>query len=308
MADKNIGKAPALVVLAAGMGSRYGGLKQIDPVGPSGETILEYSVFDAIRAGFEKLVFVIRRDIEDVFKAAIGKKFEGRIRVEYAFQELSAIPKGFQVPPERKKPWGTAHAIIAAKDCIDEPFSVINADDFYGRSAFAIQNEFLRGTDHGSIPEYSLVGYTLRHTLSEYGSVSRGLCRTDSHGYLKQIEELTKIEKDGGNALYQDEHGLMQPIGGDSIVSMNMWGFTPSLFEPLEKGFIEFLKEKGNQPKEEYFITVVINDLIERGLARFRVFASRDSWFGITYPEDKTRVVESIRALTARGEYPKKLW
>lgn len=228
--------------------------------------------------------------------------------MEYAFQELNAIPKGFQVPPERKKPWGTAHAIIAAKNCLQEPFSVINADDFYGRSAFAIQNEFLRGADRGPVPEFSLVGYTLRHTLSEYGSVSRGLCRTDGQGYLKQIEELTKIEKDGGNARYQDEHGRLQALGGDSIVSMNMWGFTPSLFGPLEEGFVEFLKKKSNQPKEEYFITVVINDLIERGLARFQVFASRDSWFGITYPEDKARVVESVRTLTERGEYPENLW
>jgi dTDP-glucose pyrophosphorylase len=294
---------PTLLVLAAGMGSRYGGLKQIDPVGPAGETIIDYSIFDAMRAGFEKLVFVIRRDIESAFREAIGARFEKRLPVEYVFQELDKLPPGFSVPPNRKKPWGTGQAILMAADAIAGPFAAINADDFYGAHSFRVLAEHL----HSDSPDYTMVGFVLRNTLSEFGSVARGACRVGPDGYLQGVTELTKIEKDGSRAKYIDQTGATQSLSGDEPVSMNMWGFTPSIFSHLQQQLIEFLKRSGNDEKAELYIPSVVNDLVASRKERCKVLRTTDSWFGVTYREDRPFVVEGIRALIARGDYPEKL-
>ena len=301
-------EGPLLLVMAAGMGSRYGGLKQIDPVGPAGESILEYSVFDAIRAGFEKVVFIIRRNIEIAFKDMMASKFEGRIPVEYAFQDLEDLPEGFSIPPNRKKPWGTGHAILSAADRIDRPFVVINADDFYGLSAFQSQAEFFESLPNPCAAEYSLVGYTLRNTLSDFGSVSRSICECDQDHLLQKIVERTKIVRKGQGAEATYESGATIDLSGEEKVSMNMWGFNPSIFEPLREGFLQFLEEQPLDEKREFFMTVVIQELISSGKASFRVLPTQDSWFGITYPEDKPKVMEGIRELIAKGKYPGSLW
>ena len=295
---------PTLLVLAAGMGSRYGGLKQIDPVGPDGETIIDYSIFDAMRAGFGKLVFVIRHDIEGAFREAIGARFEKRLPVEYVFQELDNLPAGFSVPPKRTKPWGTGQAILMAADVIREPFAAINADDFYGAASFRVLAEHLQS---GS-PDYAMVGFVLRNTLSEFGSVARGACRVGADDYLEGVTELTKIEKDGRLAKYTDAAGAVQHLSGDEPVSMNMWGFTPTLFAHLQQQLIEFLKKHGQEEKSEMYIPSVVNDLVSAGKERCKVLRSTDSWFGVTYREDRPFVVEGIRGLITRGDYPKKLW
>lgn len=295
---------PILLVLAAGMGSRYGGLKQIDPVGPAGETIIDYSIFDAMRAGFGKLVFVIRHDIEGAFREAIGARFEKRLPVEYVFQELDKLPTGFSVPPNRKKPWGTGQAILMAEEVIREPFAAINADDFYGAASFRVLAEHLRsGTN-----DYAMVGFVLRNTLSEFGSVARGACRVGPDGYLEGVTELTKIEKDGPGAKYVDTKGAMQRLSGDEPVSMNMWGFTPGVFAHLREQLIAFLKQYGSDEKAELYIPTVVNELVKAGRERCKVLRTTDSWFGVTYREDRPFVVEGIRALIARGDYPQKLW
>ena len=295
---------PTLLVLAAGMGSRYGGLKQIDPVGPAGETIIDYSIFDAMRAGFGKLVFVIRHDIESAFREAIGARFEKRLPVEYVFQELDKLPPGFSVPPNRKKPWGTGQAILMAEEAIREPFAAINADDFYGAASFRVLAEHLRsGTS-----DYAMVGFVLRNTLSEFGSVARGACRVGPDGYLEGVTELTKIEKDGAGAKYVDASGAVQRLSGDEPVSMNMWGFTQGVFAHLREQLIEFLKKNGRDEKAELYIPTVVNELIQTRRERCKVLRTTDSWFGVTYREDRPFVVEGIRALIARGDYPKKLW
>lgn len=295
---------PILLVLAAGMGSRYGGLKQIDPVGPAGETIIDYSIFDAMRAGFEKLVFVIRHDIESAFREAIGARFEKRLPVEYVFQELDKLPPGFSVPPNRKKPWGTGQAILMAANAVTGPFAAINADDFYGANSFRVLAEHLRS---GSA-DYAMVGFVLRNTLSEFGSVARGACRVGADGYLQGVTEMTKIEKDGSRAKYVDQTGATQHLSGDETVSMNMWGFTPSLFSHLQQQFIEFLNRNGNDEKAELYIPSVVNELVASRKERCKVLRTKDSWFGVTYREDRPFVVDGIRALIARGEYPEKLW
>jgi UTP-glucose-1-phosphate uridylyltransferase len=295
---------PTLLVLAAGMGSRYGGLKQIDPVGPAGETIIDYSIFDAVRAGFGKLVFVIRHDIESAFREAIGARFEKRLPVEYVFQELDKLPSGFSVPPNRKKPWGTGQAILMAADVIREPFAAINADDFYGAASFHVLAEHLRS---GSA-DYAMVGFVLRNTLSEFGSVARGACQVGPDGYLQTVTELTKIEKDGVGAKYIDSVGAMQRLSGDEPVSMNMWGFTPSLFPHLQEQLIQFLKQHGQEEKSELYIPSVVNELVRARQERCKVLRTTDSWFGVTYREDRPFVVEGIQKLIARGDYPKALW
>jgi UTP-glucose-1-phosphate uridylyltransferase len=295
---------PTLLVLAAGMGSRYGGLKQIDPVGPDGETIIDYSIFDAIRAGFGKLVFVIRHEIEAAFREAIGARFEKRLPVEYVFQELGELPPGFSFAPNRTKPWGTGQAILMAENVIREPFAAINADDFYGAASFRVLAEHLRS---GS-PDYAMVGFVLRNTLSEFGSVARGACEVGPDGYLVGVTELTKIEKDGAGAKYLDASGAVQRLSGDEPVSMNMWGFTPSLFPLLREQFIEFLKRHGQEEKSELYIPSVVNELVKARKERCKVLRTRDSWFGVTYREDRPFVVEGIRALIGRGDYPAKLW
>jgi dTDP-glucose pyrophosphorylase len=297
---------PTLLVLAAGMGSRYGGLKQLDQVGPSGETIIDYSIYDAIRAGFGKIVFIIRKDIEAAFKESVGKRYEGKIAIEYAFQELNKLPAGFSVPPQRQKPWGTGHAVLCARDVIHEPFAVINADDFYGADGYRLLADYLNHAKDGAKADYCMCGFILRNTLSDNGTVSRGICKI-TNGYLTSVTEMTKIERNG-NAARNIEDGAQCDLSGDEIASMNMWGFTPSLFEHLERLFIEFLQVSGQQEKSEFYIPSVADTLIKANKAEVKVMESRDSWFGITYREDKDNVVESIRTLVAKGVYPNKLF
>jgi NDP-sugar pyrophosphorylase family protein len=299
---------PTLLVLAAGMGSRYGGLKQLDQVGPSGETIIDYSIFDAIRAGFGKVVFIIRRDIEKEFKAAVGSRYEGKIAVDYAFQQIDALPEGFSVPEGREKPWGTGHAVYTAKELINEPFAVINGDDFYGRDGFQLLADYLTGAKDGAKADFSMCGFIMRNTLSDNGSVSRGVCEVDSDGDLTEVVEHTKIERNGKAAKSFIEDGSVVDFTGDEIVSMNMWGFTPSLFDYMDDMFIEFLKERGQEMKSEFFIPLVADTLIKQGKATVKVMTSEDEWFGITYREDKPIVVASIKKLVEQGIYPTKLF
>jgi len=296
-------KKLTLLVLAAGMGSRYGGLKQIDPVGPNGETIIDYSIYDAQRAGFDRVVFVIRHDIETQFKEIVGARFEKNIAVDYVFQELDQLPPGFSVPAGRKKPWGTGQAILMAAEVIREPFAAINADDFYGPDSFRQLAGHLRlGND-----DYAMVGFTLRNTLSEFGSVARGVCRADGKQYLESVTEVVGIEKDGTGAKYQGAQGTVR-FTGDEVVSMNMWGFNPGLFEHLRRQFVEFLKQQGQQEKSEFYIPLAVNDLVAAKRARVKVLPTSDSWFGVTYREDRPRVSHGIRNLIQRGDYPQKLW
>jgi len=295
---------PSLLVLAAGMGSRYGGLKQIDPVGPAGETIIDYSIYDALRAGFGKLVFVIRRDLERPFRELVGQRFEQRLPVHYVFQELSDLPPGFVPPPNRSKPWGTAHALLAGQSAIQEPFAAINADDFYGAQSFAL----LAGHLSSGSTDYAMAGFVLRQTLSDFGSVARGVCEVSPDGCMKSIVELTKIERDGNGAKNTDSAGRVTKLTGEEAVSMNCWGFTPAVFPALRAHFAAFLERSGQDEKAECYIPNAINELVVSGQARVRVLRTGAPWFGITYREDHARVVESIRQLIARGEYPERLW
>jgi hypothetical protein len=299
---------PTLLILAAGMGSRYGGLKQLDAMGPSGEVVLDYSVFDAIRAGFGKVVFVIRRDFEEQFRSQIGARFGDRIQVDYAFQDINDLPAGFTVPEGRTKPWGTAHAVLAAEKVVHEPFLMINADDFYGRDAFAKMAANLTASrpDDG-IDHYSMVGYYLKNTLSDHGSVARGVCTRDANGMLSSITEMTKIFKTGSGAENRETDPAL-PLTGEEVVSMNFFGFTPGLFGHLRTAFTEFLKVNGGDLKAECYAPKVVDDLIKAARADVKVLESNDSWFGVTYPEDKADVVASIRALVAAGAYPQNLW
>ncbi|MEM1086058.1 MAG: sugar phosphate nucleotidyltransferase [Verrucomicrobiota bacterium] len=300
---------PTLIVLAAGMGSRYGGLKQMDPMGPNGETVLDYSVFDAIRAGFGKVVFVIREDFAEAFREGVGARFAGRIKVDYAFQRLDDLPEGFSIPKGREKPWGTSHAVRAARDVVDGPFAVINADDFYGADAYAVIARWFEahpgndGKDH-----YAMVGYPLRNTLSDHGSVNRGICQTDDGGLLTEVEEIVEIARgDDGIARGQRIDGSSIEIDVASPVSMNFWGFTRSFFDQLEESFISFLKESGSELKSECYIPTVVDDLIRNGGADCAVLETSASWFGVTYPDDKPHVVNSIAALIENGAYPSPL-
>jgi hypothetical protein len=295
---------PTLLVLAAGMGSRYGGLKQIDPVGPAGETIIDYSIFDAMRAGFGKLVFVIRHDIEPQFREVVGARFERRIAVDYVFQELDKLPAGHSLPAGRTKPWGTTHAILMAEHAIKEPFAAINADDFYGRNAYTVIAKHLTS----GTPDYAMVGFTLKNTLSDHGTVARGVSRTDASNYLTSIVEMMKIEPDGSGAKNTNADGTVAHLTGDEPVSMNFWGFTPALFPQLKAEFEKFLKRAGGEQKSECYIPSTVGDLVTSGQAKVKVLRSPDSWFGVTYREDRPQVVESIRQLIAKGEYPEKLW
>jgi hypothetical protein len=299
---------PALLVLAAGIGSRYGGLKQIDPVGPSGEVVLDYSVFDALRAGFGRVVFIIRHDIEQPFREAILSRYEGRVDASLAFQELDMLPPGFSLPPDRRKPWGTAHAVLCAAAHLREPFAAINADDFYGEDSYRVLARFL--ADPAARPDdYAMVGFTLSHTLSEHGTVARGICRTDADGNLIVAEELTAIEPvPGGGARNREPDGSFRSLTGEEPVSMNMWGFRPSVFEPLREEFAGFLRSNAGNLKAEFFIPPAITALIGKGRARCRVLPTSSEWFGVTYREDKPRVVESIRRLIREGRYPERLW
>ncbi len=298
---------PTLLILAAGMGNRYGGLKQIDPVGPNGEIIIDYSIYDAIGAGFGKLVFVIRHYFEDAFKEKIGSKFDGVVETAYAFQELDAGLDGFTLPPDREKPWGTAHAILVGRDVINEPFAVINADDYYGVDSFKMMAVFLSGSQI-SPTDYAMVGFKLRNTLSEYGMVARGVCHCDDNLFLRDIVERTKVEKRGNGACYFDADGTEHVLTGDEVVSMNLWGFHPSFFGHLKAGFGLFLGEQGTEPKSEYFITIPVSDLAESGQVKVKVLPTHDTWFGVTYRQDKEIAQRCIRMLIEAGTYPNKLW
>lgn len=297
---------PTLVIMAAGMGSRYGGLKQIDPIGPGGEIVMDYSIFDALRAGFGKVVFIVRKDIEPTFREVIEPHVRGRIPFEYVYQELDNIPPPFVVPAGRTKPWGTAHAILCCRGAVHEPFAVINADDFYGRHSFEILARKLerRRPDEA---DYLLVGFLLKNTLSEFGAVSRGICEVDGNGRLKKVVERPKIEKRGNEIEFEIEGGW-EKISGNTIVSMNMWGFTPALFPQLEKAFNDFLKAQITLPKSESYIPAAVDQLIQAGQAEVEVVNSPDIWLGMTYPEDKPLVKKGLQDLIGRGVYPHQLW
>jgi len=301
---------PTLVVLAAGMGSRYGGLKQVDPVGPSGEAILDYSVFDAERAGFGKVVFIIRKDFEAEFREKVGAKYEGVLPVEYCFQDIHDLPAPFTVPEGRTKPWGTAHAIRAARDVVKEPFAAINADDFYGRDAFAKLAAFLSNPQPaGADPQrlhFAMVGYKLDLTLSDNGSVARGICKVED-GKLTSVTEMTKLVRVPGGAENREDEANPVKLTGEERVSMNLWGFTPELFAALEARFPAWLEKNGTAPKSEWYIPFVVDEMIHEGKADVAVLPTDSNWFGVTYREDKPFVTGEIGKLVAAGEYPVQL-
>jgi NDP-sugar pyrophosphorylase family protein len=296
--------SPTLLVLAAGMGSRYGGLKQIDPVGPNGETIIDYSIYDAVRAGFGKLVFVIRKEIEQAFRETIGARLEKRIPVEYIFQALDNLPPEFSVPAGRTKPWGTTHAILMAAGAIHDPFAVINADDFYGAESYRMLAQHLQS----GTADYSMIGFVLRNTLSEFGSVARGVCRVSDDDFLQSVIELTNIEHDGAYVRNTDIAGRVTTLTGNELVSMNMWGFTPQVFQQLREYFHEFLERNGPDLQSESYIPSAVNELVLSRRARLKVLHTKASWFGVTYCEDRPLVVEGINRLIQDGQYPERLW
>ncbi|HHT30362.1 nucleotidyltransferase [Petrimonas mucosa] len=298
---------PTLFVLAAGMGSRYGGLKQLDGVGPSGETIMDYSIYDAVHAGFGKLVFVIRKTFEEDFREKIVRKYEKLIPVELVFQELDALPEGFTVPEGRVKPWGTNHAVMMGRDVIREPFAVINADDFYGRESYAILADYLKGLSN-SENSYCMVGYRVGNTLSESGTVARGVCETDESGNLTGVVERTQVKRIDGAVCYCDEDGKWVAIDDNTPVSMNMWGFTPDYFNHSDNYFVQFLKENAGNIKAEYFIPLLVNHLIVNGVSKVKVLDTPSRWFGVTYAEDRPGVVDKLQQLVNQGTYPSPLW
>jgi NDP-sugar pyrophosphorylase family protein len=289
--------------MAAGMGSRYGGLKQMEAMGPNGSTLLDYSVYDAMRAGFGKVVFVIRHDIEADFKKIVGKKWESQIPVRYVFQELGMLPEGFQVPEGRQKPWGTGHAVWVAQGAIQEPFAAINADDYYGRNSFKVLGAFLAKAKNNAAT-YSMVGFPLLKTLSEHGTVARGVCRIGAGKKLKEVVERTQIRKKGKKVFYLDAEGKSHALKGTETVSMNMWGFTPKIFQQLSGRFEEFLREKGKDLKSEFLIPRVVDDTIASRQATVKVLSTKDQWFGVTYSQDKERVKKSMEKMVKKKAYP----
>jgi hypothetical protein len=297
---------PTLFVLAAGMGSRYGGLKQLDGLGPNGETIMDYSIFDAIRAGFGKVVFVIRHDFEQDFREKILAKYSNHIPVEVVFQSLTDLPSGFTCPAERTKPWGTNHAVLMGKEAIHEPFAVINADDFYGRDGFRVLGEWLSQVEGEN--SYCMVGYRVGNTLSESGTVARGICQTNDKGYLTGVVERTDIARVNGVISFTGDDGQIATTNDNTPVSMNMWGFTPDYFRYSEEFFKDFLRQNIEKPKAEFFIPLVVNNLITSGKATVKVLDTTAKWFGVTYAADRQGVVDKIHSLIAQGEYPEKLF
>lgn len=297
---------PTLFILAAGMGSRYGGLKQLDGLGPGGDTIMDYSVYDALRAGFGKIVFVIRHDFEQEFRDKVISKYEGYIPVEVVFQDINALPGGYRPNPERTKPWGTNHAVLMGKDVIKEPFAVINADDYYGMESFKILADFLRSVE-GKKNCYCMVGFKIENTLSENGGVSRGLCQVSPEGNLTGVKECHGIQKKDGKMI-QVVDGEEVPFPEDGTVSMNMWGFTPDYFDYSEKSFLNFLKEHHDDLKSEFYIPTVVNELINDGTVSLKVLKTPSKWFGVTYAADRPATVEQFRKLTDEGLYPEKLF
>lgn len=296
---------PTLLILAAGMGSRYGGLKQVDGVGPHDEAIIEYSIYDAIRAGFGKVVFVIRPDIEEAFREKFGGKFDDRIETDYVYQEVNTPVKGVTDIPEREKPWGTAHAVLVAEDAIREPFAVINADDYYGISGVHALSDFLKekcAPDH-----YAMVGYQLAKTLSDVGHVNRGVAAMDDEGYLTEVVERHKVQWKDDKIVYEED-GELRPLPTESLVSMNIWGFHPNIFEIFRQDFIQFVKDNADNPKAEFYIPLVINRLVKENKIKLTVIPNEERWYGVTYQEDKPMVQDAFRKLTEEGKYPEPLW
>lgn len=303
-------KAPALVIMAAGMGSRYGGLKQIDPVDEYGNIIVDFSIYDAKRAGFEKVIFIIKKENEQLFREAIGDRISKYIDVEYVFQDINNIPEEFEVPVGRVKPWGTGHAILSCADTVDRPFVIVNADDYYGREAFELMYEFLMNTEDDDKYRYSMVGYFVENTLTDNGYVSRGVCEADADGYLKSVIERTHIEKKNGRIVYTEDGSNYTDIPAGSLVSMNMWGLRPSVFAELKNRFVGFLKTEAavNPMKSEFYIPKVMDQLIGESKATIKVLPTKERWFGVTYMEDKPALMASLRALKDEGLYPEKVW
>ncbi len=297
---------PTLLILAAGMGSRFGGLKQMEPVGPNGEAIIDYSIYDAIRAGFGKVVFVIRESFADAFRELFDPKLKGRTEIEYVFQELNYLPEGFILPEGREKPWGTAHAILVAENVIKEPFCALNADDFYGYNAFRVMSDFL--TLSKDEQEFAMVGYKLNNTLSDFGSVARGICDVDKNGLLQRIVETVNIHKEGDTIISVEPDGLKRILTGEESVSMNIWGFKPSIFATLQEKFTTFLNHHIHEPKSEIFIPSVVFDMIRENSTSVKVLKADAPWFGVTYKEDKPEVVRKIEKLIKAGVYPEKLY
>ena len=298
---------PTLLILAAGMGSRYGGLKQLDGVGPNGETIMDYSVYDAIRAGFGKIVFVIRKHFRADFEANVVSKYSDKIEVELVEQELDKLPAGFTLNPEREKPWGTGHATLMAAQTISTPFAVINADDFYGAASFQALADFLKAQD-GQKGKFCMVGFNLIKTLSESGEVSRGICSTDANNYLTTVEEHHHVKETNGTITGTGMDGQEKTLDNSAYASMNMWGFTPDVFQRGEQLFIDFLKENANEPKKEFYIPYIVNTTIQEGSATVKVLNTPDKWFGVTYKEDRPMVVDKLKDLSEQGIYPSPLF
>lgn len=297
----------SLLVLAAGMGSRYGGLKQLDPMGPSGETLLDYSVYDALKAGADRVVFIIRRDIEEEFRAKVGARYDGKIAVDYVFQQLDVLPEGFAVPEERKKPWGTAHAIWCAREVVKEPFFAINADDYYGLKSYQLVGEFLQA-NRAKDTRFVMAGYRLGNTVSEHGSVARGVCKVGESGELLSIVEHTGITLEGGRIVEKSSGGTEQEFDGNEPVSMNFWGLTPAVFPLLEEQLKDFLKNESGDPKAEFYIPMALGAAVARKQATLNVLPTDAPWFGVTYREDKPLVQEALSKLHGNGTYPTPLW
>jgi len=297
-----------LLILAAGMGSRYGGMKQVDPFGPSGETITDYSIYDALHAGFQRFVFVISPKMEEDFKTSYVQKFPSHLEVDYVIQSIDDLPEGITLPADRVKPWGTAHAVLMAKDVIREPFAVINADDYYGRKSYKIMHHFLAQVAKTGEGHYCMVGFELQKTVSEHGSVARGVCQVDEKGYLEGMVERTKIFLKDGSIVFEDEQGSISPLDPMSTVSMNLFGFTPDFFPHIEENFKGFLKKNEGNPKAELYIPYVVDNLINAGISKMSVLQTPESWFGVTYQEDKPKVLAAIQKLVDEGTYPESLW
>jgi dTDP-glucose pyrophosphorylase len=301
-------KKTTLVIMAAGLGSRYGGIKQLEPVGPSGEIIMDYSIYDAIKAGFNKVVFIIRKDLEKDFKEIIGNRISKIIEVDYVFQELDNLPAGFHIPSDRTKPWGTGQAVLSCMGVVKEPFAVINADDYYGKEAFVKVHDYLAGLESEDKNDYCMAGFILGNTLSENGTVTRGVCKVNEKGLLVDIVETREIEQKGDIAVASDGKDGETKIDLNCVVSMNMWGFTTGLLNELKTGFVTFLEEHGKELKSEYLLPEEVGRLVKEGKAVVHVLTSNDKWFGVTYKEDKQLVVESFRKLINQGAYPEKLF
>ena len=297
---------PTLLILAAGLGSRYGSLKQIDAFGPSDESIMEYSIYDALKAGFGKIVFVIKKNIRNEFLEYTLKRFAEKLPIEYVYQELDSLPEGLSCPAERIKPWGAAHAVWVAKDIIKEPFAIINADDFYGNDTFRVTANFLISLQNNDT-SYCLAGYKIKDTLSDYGTVSRGICE-EKDNFLTSVVERTDVQKQNREIVSQDKDGKFYPLNKNAYCSMNVWGFTPTIFSFIEQGFIEFFKQNQDQPKAEYVLPLIANSLIEQNKASFKILDTESEWFGVTYKADKESAQNKINQLIKKGAYPSNLW